>query len=115
MYRKALTIAAIMFSALTMTAMTYHGDSQGWNTAQPDKNPGMSAKIQMGTASNPPSFAKADTNHNNLIDPNEATAIGIPFSVLDQDHDGIVTRYEYNVATAHYYHRSAIKLHQKAG
>jgi ABC-type antimicrobial peptide transport system permease subunit len=115
MYRKALTIAAIILSAFVMTAMTYHGDSQGWNTISQHKDPGMNAKMQVGTASNPPSFSQADTDHNSLIDPNEANAIGIPFAVLDADHDGVVTRYEYNAATAHYNHRSAIELHQKPG
>lgn len=103
MYRKTLTIATIILSALTMIAM-----APAPSAAPQDHNPGMNAHpgghmaVRYG-ASNPPPFSKADTNHDGLIEEQEATAIGVPFAELDIDHDGIVTRSEYSVATAQHY------------
>jgi EF hand len=114
MYRKALTIAAIIFPALSVTAVY----AAGPGAARANDKAPMSARAELqvrGAASNPPSFSKADANHDGLIEPEEADAIGIPFATLDADHDGIVTRSEYSITTAHYYRRSAIQLHSKAG
>lgn len=116
MYRKALVIAAIIFPALSFAAM----GAGGPGAARADRTPPMSARAggemhAAGEASNPPSFSAADANHDGLIEPEEANAIGIPFGTLDADHDGIVTRSEYSITTAHYYRRSAIPLHTKTG
>lgn len=108
MYRKALTVAVIIFSALAVTAMVPKGNSATMSTMQQHKSPAMNAPARaetpaIGTAANPPGFSKADTNHDGRIEPNEALAIGIPFGTLDIDGDGIVTRSEYDVATAQHY------------
>lgn len=111
MYRKALTIATIILSALTMAAM-----APAPSAVSKHRNLGVNASTgggvpAAGTASNPPTFAKADTNHDGLIEEQEATAIGIPFAELDIDGDRIITRSEYSIATAqHYAHGSAIEI-----
>jgi hypothetical protein len=110
MYRKILTAATIVLSALTMMAM-----APEQSTSQRNFSIGMSAHTgghvrPRYSASNPPPFSRADINGDGLIERNEATAIGIPFATLDVNGDGRVTRSEYSITTAHYAHRSAIKL-----
>lgn len=64
----------------------------------------------IATASNPPAFADVDKNGDDLIDSQEAIVIGIPFSMLDLNGDGNVTRSEYSLTTARFPQESAIEL-----
>jgi len=116
MYRKALTLAAVFFSTLAITAVTYGADSQGTlikprhqhavaNVHEVGKKP---ADVAVPT---PPSFSSADVNGDGEIETNEAERIGISFSGLDLNSDGIVTHSEYDIATAPYYSRAALGHH----
>jgi hypothetical protein len=120
MYRKTRTLAAAVLSAFSVTAFAAMAVSPIGSAVRQDKSPVMSARpgsalTAAGTAANPPTFSKADANHDGLIEANEANAIGIPFATLDVNNDGMITRSEYNIATAHYYHRSAIELYRNPG
>ena len=53
-------------------------------------------------ASNPPPFEVADVNGNGVIEPNEVSSVGVPFSMLDRDGSGTVSRVEYMNSTAQY-------------
>ena len=114
MYGKALTLAAVFFSALAITAVTYGDDSQGTTLIKPRHKHAVASVHEAGkkptevAVSTPPSFSSADTNEDGEIEPNEAEGIGIPFSALDLNSDGIVTHSEYDIATAPYYSRAAI-------
>merc|ERR1719502_178182 len=44
-------------------------------------------------------FDQIDTNHDNVIDKNEAAAAGISaaqFNAMDKNHDGVISRAEFN-------------------
>lgn len=116
MYRKALTLAAVLFSTLAITAVTYGADSQG-TLIKPRHKHAVASVHESGKkptsfpVSMPPSFAAADINEDGEIEPSEAEAIGISFSALDLDSDGVITHSEYDIATAPYYSRAAIGHH----
>jgi hypothetical protein len=117
MYRKVLTLAAILFSALAVTAITSRADSHRAHAASHKKNAvatvhASGKKATTSPPSMPPSFSDADTNQDGEIEPNEAEGIRIPFSALDMNSDGTVTHSEYDIATAPYYSRTAIKVHR---
>lgn len=113
MYRKSLTLAAVCFSAFAVTAVTY-GAAPNAAHAKSQKKHAVASVHESGKkptsfpVSMPPSFADADTNEDGVIEPNEAEAIGISFSALDLDSDGMITHSEYDIATAPYYSRAAI-------
>ena len=120
MYRKALTLAAVLFCSVALTAMNYRTDSKGTHIAPHHNNKNAVASVHESgkkptsfPVSTPPSFAAADTNEDGEIEPNEAKAIGIPFSALDMNGDGVVTHSEYDIATAPYYSRAAIEPRHK--
>lgn len=85
MYPKTLTLAAVLFASAT---------------------PALAA----GSAAHPPTFAQADSDHNHVLERREINAIGIPYAAFDTNHDGLVTRSEYEIGTASYTKRSAIKV-----
>ena len=119
MYRKALTLAAILFSALAVTTMTSRADSPRAHAASHKKNAVATVHASgneptTSPPSTPPNFADADTNQDGEIEPNEAEGIHIPFSTLDMNSDGTVTHSEYDIATAPFYSRAAIKIHRQA-
>lgn len=103
MQRKTPWIAAVALWALSFTA--FAADSGG---ARPG---GETQRPYAYGASNPPPFSEADANGDYLISPEEIIAFGIPFSDLDQNKDGNVTRDEYLTGTALYgAHDSQIEL-----
>lgn len=53
-------------------------------------------------AANPPPFEVVDADGNGVIEPHEATVVGVPFTMLDRDGNGTVSRAEYMTSTAHY-------------
>jgi hypothetical protein len=118
MYRKALTLVAVFFSTFAIATVAYGADSQG--TLIKPRHKHVVASVQESgkkptsfPVSMPPSFEDADTNEDGEIEPTEAEAIGISFSALDMNGDGVVTHSEYDIATAPYYSRAAIEPRHK--
>ena len=103
MQRKVLWTAAIAFSAFSATGLTAEGDSPRWEATQQKEAPGGSpppgGEMQDSSTDALPSFSQADANNNGLIDPSEASDVGLDFSGADRNSDGDLQFDEYQTAT----------------